>query len=98
MTGENDADPSVAALVFGRKSLAGYRVTDPLLLSNSTLDMSSAWMSDLLRPLASNKSKNVLCVRYCREHVANGSNGCLVNMYKTNVISHSGRIGARLGL
>jgi hypothetical protein len=60
MIGENAWDPSVAALVLGRKSLTGYSVTEPFCTSNSTLEMSRAWISDLLRPLANKTKKNVL--------------------------------------
>jgi len=77
LIGENADDPSAAAFVLGKKSLAGYRVTDPLL-SNSTRLTSMAWTSDRLLPLARRTKKKAFKVKSFNEHSDKGSNGLLV--------------------
>jgi len=96
--GEKALAPSVAALVLGIKSLDGKSVTEPLDVSNSTLDKSMAWISDRLRPLASKTRKKVLSVKSFREASDRGSKGAFVKVYKTKVTSQSGREGTFLGL
>ena len=72
--GEKAMPPSIAALVLGTRSRAGYKVTEPSV-ANAMRNKSIAATSDPLRVLAKRTRKKVLKVNLCIEITRRGSHG-----------------------